>query len=177
MPCCKLPHHADLAIKYAGRKAEKEGRPDAILFKNARVFDGVTDELSPPQCVLIEGNKISKIGADLTAPAGVKCTECDVEGRTLMPGLIDMHSHVCFQEGMLEGYTYDQMAMGAMAGADLVDYLMQVSPSLPVPSARSCSSSSPFLSPPHSTSIPFRIASVSPYSGFSGLSGLGSGTT
>ncbi|CAK0800727.1 unnamed protein product [Prorocentrum cordatum] len=141
MACCRLPPGArrEMCVRYAGRQAELEGRPEAILFRNARVFDGLTDalsaggkscepfatELSEPQCVLIVGNLISKIGEDLSPPEGKRCTEVDVGGRTLMPGLIDMHSHVCFQEGMLEGFNYDQMAMGAMAGSDLIDYLLQ----------------------------------------------------
>jgi imidazolonepropionase-like amidohydrolase len=47
-------------------------------------------------------------------------------GRTLMPGLIDMHSHLCLQEGMAEGKTaFDQMAMGAFTAHVLLDYLDQ----------------------------------------------------
>lgn len=127
MACCKLPAAArrDLAIRYAGRSAEAELRPEALLFRNARVFDGEAEGLSDPQCVLVHGNLIAKVGPELAAPARLRCTEVDCGGRTLMPGLIDMHSHVCFQEGMLEGMKYDQMAMGAMAGNDLWDYLMQ----------------------------------------------------
>lgn len=85
-----------------------------------QLITGVTDALSEPQCVLLQGNLIAAIGPDVAAPAGLRCTEVDIEGRTLMPGLIDMHAHVCFQEGMKEGINYDQMAMGAMAGHDLV---------------------------------------------------------
>lgn len=43
-----------------------------------------------------------------------------------MPGLIDMHSHLCIQEGMLEGRDdFDMMAMGAMCANDCMDYLNQ----------------------------------------------------
>ena len=40
----------------------------AVLFKNVKVFDGKSDELSPATSVLVVGNKISKIGGGITAP-------------------------------------------------------------------------------------------------------------
>ena len=52
-------------------------------------------------------------------------TVVDGGGGTLMPGLIDMHSHLCLQEGMLEALNYDQMAMGAFTAHVMLDYLQQ----------------------------------------------------
>jgi imidazolonepropionase-like amidohydrolase len=50
----------------------------------------------------------------------------DAGGRTLIPGLIDMHSHLSIMEGMLDGRdSFDQMAMGAMTGNVLRSYLDQ----------------------------------------------------
>ncbi|NIP92256.1 MAG: amidohydrolase family protein, partial [Akkermansiaceae bacterium] len=43
-----------------------------------------------------------------------------------IPGLIDMHAHHAIHEGMLEGRnSYDQMAIGAISGERLRDYLDQ----------------------------------------------------
>ncbi len=64
------------------------------LITNARVFDGKSDRLSAPTHVLIEGNKISQLGGSIAAPAGA--TLIDAKGRTLMPGLIDAHTHIMF---------------------------------------------------------------------------------
>lgn len=64
----------------------------SVVFKNARVFDGKSAALGPPTSVLIEGNRIAKIGTAITAPAGA--TIIDAAGRTLMPGLIDAHTHM-----------------------------------------------------------------------------------
>jgi len=66
----------------------------ATLIANARVFDGKSDRLSAPTSVLIEGNKISQLGGSVAAPAGA--TVIDAQGRTLMPGLIDAHTHIMF---------------------------------------------------------------------------------
>src|SRR5262245_3706052 len=64
------------------------------LFQNVRIFDGKSGALSGPSNVLVRGNKIERIAAgpvatDPSAPTVL----VDGGGRTLMPGLIDMHWH------------------------------------------------------------------------------------
>lgn len=50
----------------------------------------------------------------------------DGGGRTLIPGLIDMHSHLCIHEGMLDGRDgFDQMAIGAISQERMRSYLDQ----------------------------------------------------
>jgi imidazolonepropionase-like amidohydrolase len=95
-----------------------------ILFTNVNVFDGFSDKLAKNQQVLIEGNLIKQVSANsIEAPDAVVI---DGGGRTLMPGLIDMHSHLCIQEGMLVGRdNYDQMAMGARTAKSMIQYLDQ----------------------------------------------------
>jgi imidazolonepropionase-like amidohydrolase len=66
-------------------------QPNAILFKNVRVFDGKSDQLTANTSVLVVGNKIEKIGGDVRAPE--TATVIDAAGRVLMPGLIDAHWH------------------------------------------------------------------------------------
>jgi len=67
--------------------------PPETLFKNVRVFDGKSASLSAPTAVLVRGNKIAAIGAEVQS-AGA--TVIDGGGRTLMPGLIDAHTHLMF---------------------------------------------------------------------------------
>ena len=66
---------------------------DAVLFRDVRVFDGVGPALSAPTNVLVRGNTIAAIGPDANDPAA-KVVEG--RGRTLMPGLIDVHVHMTF---------------------------------------------------------------------------------
>jgi imidazolonepropionase-like amidohydrolase len=86
--------------------AQQSPQPSAVLFKSAKVFDGNSDKLSEPTCVLVVGNKITKIAADI--PAQETATVIDAGGRTLMPGLIDNHVHLFMngstQEEMLGSY-------------------------------------------------------------------------
>jgi len=92
------------------------------LFTNVQVFDGVNETLAAVD-VLIQGNLIQEVGANIEAPGA---TVIDGGGRTLMPGLIDMHAHLCIQEGMLVGRDgYDQMAMGARTAKSMLQYLDQ----------------------------------------------------
>jgi imidazolonepropionase-like amidohydrolase len=56
----------------------------------------------------------------------VKVNVIDGGGRTLIPGLIDMHSHLSIHEGMLDGRDdWDQMATGAISQERLRSYLDQ----------------------------------------------------
>lgn len=69
--------------------------PARLLITNARVFDGRSDALTGVMNVLIVGNKINRISADPIEP-GEGATVIDAGGRTLMPGLIDAHTHLMF---------------------------------------------------------------------------------
>ncbi|NDY94897.1 metal-dependent hydrolase family protein [Wenzhouxiangella limi] len=68
--------------------------PNSILFQDVRVFDGTATELTEPTRVLVEGNRIAAIGGDLATPSGARVIKG--QGRTLMPGLIDVHVHLTF---------------------------------------------------------------------------------
>ncbi len=97
--------------------------PSQVLFTNVQIFDGL-NEARMAGNVLVEGNLITQVSADPISAAGA--TVIDGGGRTLMPGLIDMHSHLSIMEGMLEGRdAYDQMAIGAMTGNVMRSYLDQ----------------------------------------------------
>ena len=69
--------------------------PAQTLITNARVFDGKSAKLADAMNVLIEGNKIAKISRTALTPAA-GATVIDANGRTLMPGLIDAHTHIMF---------------------------------------------------------------------------------
>ena len=71
--------------------------PAAVLFESVRVFDGTSERLSPPRYVLVVGNKIQTVAdAPIAPPAGAALTRIAGNGRTLMPGLIDAHTHLSF---------------------------------------------------------------------------------
>jgi len=114
---------AGFAIAFSSLVLAQDEAPKQTLFTNVQIFDGVSEERMAGN-VLVEGNLISQVSAEaINAPTAMVI---DGGGRTLMPGLIDMHSHLSIMEGMLEGRAnFDQMAMGAMTGSVLRSYLDQ----------------------------------------------------
>jgi imidazolonepropionase-like amidohydrolase len=68
---------------------------DAIVFQNARIFDGRSCELSDRRDVRVAGNQIVEIGAGLS---GANADIIDCTNKVLMPGLIDCHVHVYANE-------------------------------------------------------------------------------
>ena len=86
------------ALSGAPRAAAAEGpKTTAILLENVRIFDGRSDRLSPPSNVLVVGNVIRTISAgQIAVPPGASVTRIAGGGRTLMPGLINAHTHLMF---------------------------------------------------------------------------------
>jgi imidazolonepropionase-like amidohydrolase len=100
--------------------------PSAILFQNVRVFDG-TDTLTVPMNVLVVGNQIAKISLQpIVAPAGSALTTIDGDGRTLLPGFIDVHVHRMFNSlPMIAVMTSDIGFVNLTSGQAATDMLMR----------------------------------------------------
>jgi imidazolonepropionase-like amidohydrolase/Tol biopolymer transport system component len=62
-----------------------------IAFINARIITMENDEVIENGTVIIDGNRIDEIGSSVSIPNGVKTI--DLEGKTIMPGIIDAHAH------------------------------------------------------------------------------------
>jgi imidazolonepropionase-like amidohydrolase len=77
---------------WLGALGARAQAPALTLLRPAAVFDG--QDLHPGWAVLVEGDKIKAVGpaAQLAAPAGAQVRE--LPGLTLLPGLIEGHSHL-----------------------------------------------------------------------------------
>src|SRR3989475_5722393 len=64
----------------------------AIVIKAARMFDGRSDRAVSPGLVVVAGEKITAIGAGAALRAGAEVI--DLGDATLLPGLIDAHTHL-----------------------------------------------------------------------------------
>jgi imidazolonepropionase-like amidohydrolase len=76
----------------------------SFVVRDARVFDG--SRVMEKATVVVENGKIAALGRDLAAPAGLPVV--DGAGRTLLPGLIDAHTHAfgnALQEALQFGVT------------------------------------------------------------------------
>jgi imidazolonepropionase-like amidohydrolase len=84
---------------------------NGILFTHANVFDAESRKIIPNQDVLIMGNRIAGVGDRIgrLGPPGVPIEPdpirdpqiIDATGKTLLPGLWDMHAHVTDNDGLL----------------------------------------------------------------------------
>jgi imidazolonepropionase-like amidohydrolase len=107
--------------------AKEEKKPIQILFTNVNIFDGFSPELKKGMSVLVENNFIKEVGNNIKQPEGAFMI--DGKGRTMTPGLIDMHTHIVFMtpEGT-NSYQdeWDGPGGGAMAAqAVRDDFLMK----------------------------------------------------
>ena len=103
--------------------AEAEA-PMQILFTNVNIFDGFSPDLQNGMSVLVEANYIKEVGKSIDAPGAIVV---DGKGRTMTPGLIDMHQHVMLNppEGTASYQTkWDGAAGGAFAQYHLVNSML-----------------------------------------------------
>jgi len=77
--------------------------PTRTLIRPGRLLDVLTGQLRAGQAVVVEGDRIARIApaSDVVAAAGD--TTIDLPDATLLPGLIDMHTHLTFDLASL-GY-------------------------------------------------------------------------
>jgi imidazolonepropionase-like amidohydrolase len=75
-------------------QAPAGGTPASVLLKPARVFTATDDVVHEGWVAVVTGNKIAAVGApaDVAVPPGSRTI--DLAGMTLLPGLIDAHSHI-----------------------------------------------------------------------------------
>ncbi len=82
-----------LAVLLAGKPASAADTGGAaIVIECDRIFDGVGMREGPVR-VLVENGRISSVGS-MKAPAGARVI--DLRGMSLLPGLIDVHTHLTF---------------------------------------------------------------------------------
>ena len=70
------------------------GAEPSVLLRPARVFDGAGEQVHEGWVVVVTGREIAAVGPAerVTVPPGARTI--DLPGGTLLPGLIDAHSHV-----------------------------------------------------------------------------------
>ncbi|MEZ5174472.1 MAG: hypothetical protein R2850_13445 [Bacteroidia bacterium] len=92
----------------------KADRPEGIkAYTNARIITMKGDEVIENGSIIINGNRISEIGnsSDIKIPAEAEIIDC--KGKTIMPGLIDVHAHL---ETFRYGTSPQQMVLFCQSG-------------------------------------------------------------
>jgi imidazolonepropionase-like amidohydrolase len=88
------------AVVPASREAMATGPsepPGRVAVRAAHLLDPVTGRRIEPATVLVAGARIEAVGAEVAVPAGVPVI--DLGTATVLPGLIDVHTHLTSQSG------------------------------------------------------------------------------
>lgn len=94
-----------------------------FIFENARIFDGVSEDLLEAHHVLVEGEVIKEV-----SPKPVKAQQgerLDLEGRVLMPGLIDAHGHAVATDVHLGSLGERPTTLLAHQAAQILESMLQ----------------------------------------------------
>ncbi|WP_417709944.1 amidohydrolase family protein [Roseibium aggregatum] len=84
-----------MGMLLAPAAAQEPPRSDTLIT-GARIFNGFDPDLIEGQDVLVRDGMIAEIGPGLTAPDGAQVI--DAAGRTMIPGLTDVHWHMTMAE-------------------------------------------------------------------------------
>src|ERR1041384_3320366 len=71
----------------------------AVVYEGARLIPGDGTPAIERSAFIVQNRTITRVGRadDVTAPAGAR--RVDLTGKTVMPTLIDIHTHTGFQKG------------------------------------------------------------------------------
>jgi len=69
--------------------------PPVVYIKAGTLIDGRSDAARANQIIVVRGNRIESVGGSVAIPAGARVI--DLSGMTVLPGLIDTHTHLFLQ--------------------------------------------------------------------------------
>lgn len=86
-----------------------------LAIRHANVFDAIAGKSMPDTTVLIEGNRIKAVGPDSEVAVPANAEIVDARGKSVIPGLWDMHVHIGPNEGI------QHLAAGVTSVRDLAN--------------------------------------------------------
>ena len=88
--------------RYARLAKELARRPEhPVAIEHVRVFDSETAAIRGDQTVVINGDRVAQAGPSGSVQAPQNAEHVDGTGKTLVPGLFDMHAHLQPLDGLL----------------------------------------------------------------------------
>ena len=81
-----------LLLIQANSQTTQEPAAHLVVLRAAKMLDVKAQKIVSNAVVIIEGDKIKQVGSGIAAPAGAKVI--DLGNATLLPGLVDVHTHL-----------------------------------------------------------------------------------
>jgi len=97
--------------------AQSPKPPETIFIRAGRLFDSEKAVLLPARDIIVKGNIIESVGENLPVPAGA--TVIDLRAFTVLPGLIDSHTHLLYLENPKSDLTMEGVKALTVEGTPL----------------------------------------------------------
>lgn len=92
-----LTLHLCCSVAFLFGQGASSGSTSGLLYiKAGKLFDSEKGQFAPNRQIIVEGDRIREVGANLAVPAGARVI--DLSAYTLIPGLIDAHTHLLHLE-------------------------------------------------------------------------------
>jgi len=106
-----------ILIVAARLAAQTPADTGATVIRASRVFDSERGVMTGPQEILVRNGVIIAIGPTVKAPEGARVV--DLSGLTVLPGLIDAHTHLLYLEDPKAGLTMEGVKAVTTEGTPL----------------------------------------------------------
>ena len=77
--------------------------PPALVIEGAQVWDGTGNPALQDAVIVVKGDRIDVVGPRAAVTLPTNATRIDAKGKTVIPGLINMHGHVGMTKGLKQG--------------------------------------------------------------------------
>jgi len=118
--------------------------PPDIVIANANLFNSFTGEFLKGQSVWIKDNRIAYAGSDHHPLKGDETAVIDAEGRVVLPGLIEGHTHTASNRSGFEEFVKhviptgvttvitETIELASVSGRDGIEYLVRALEGQPI---------------------------------------------
>ncbi len=89
----------DAFAQPAGDRQYMRVNAKIVVLKNVRIIDGTGAAPAENQTIILIGDRIGSIGPSATTATPAGAEVLDLNGYTVLPGLVGMHNHIFFPEG------------------------------------------------------------------------------
>ncbi len=104
-----------LLLLLAAQARALAAQGDVTVIRAGRLFDSERGVLLPARDILVRGGVVERVDAEIAAPAGARVV--DLRAYTVLPGLIDAHTHLLLEVQPYASVTASVVAEGEVARA------------------------------------------------------------